>query len=64
MLYVILYGCLPLSDENILELLHKAKDQDIFFPEDPEVSDRAIDLMLVVSVRVNVTSLLFKSNPK
>jgi len=48
MLYVMLYGCLPLPDENALELLHKAKDQDIFFPEDPDVSDRAIDLMLMM----------------
>ena len=33
MLYVMLYGFLPLPDDNMLELLHKAKDQDIFFPE-------------------------------
>lgn len=48
MLYVMLYGILPLPDENVLELLHKAKDQDIFFPEDPDVSDWAIDLILAM----------------
>jgi len=48
MLYVMLYGILPLPDENVLELLQKAKDQDIFFPEDPDVSDWAIDLILAM----------------
>jgi len=48
MLYVILYGSLPLSDENVLDLLNKAKNQDIFFPDDPDVSHRAVDLMLAM----------------
>jgi len=47
-LYVVLYGFLPLPDDNVLELLHRAKEQDIFFPEHPYVSDRAIDMMLAM----------------
>lgn len=44
-LYAFVYGQVPFHDENILALYSKIQNQELRFPEKPEVSDELKDLI-------------------
>ncbi|CAH0549237.1 unnamed protein product [Brassicogethes aeneus] len=44
-LYAFVYGKIPFFDDNIIGLYQKIKNQAVYFPESPEVSDNLKDLI-------------------